>query len=392
MIREVKLITVALVLTGLLAACGAAETPAPAPTAVVSEPTATPEPPTPTPELPTPTPEPPTPTAEPSTPTSEPPTPTAEPPTPTSEPPTTEPATATPAPTDTPAAVAPQPQAAALTGRLYFPVYDEEAGTYNIYAADPDGGNRELVVEEASQPSVRSDGQTMAFRSWQADDRGLIERDLKAGTNIWTFDGHFEAGRPSFAPDDKSFMFQSHEAGEALAIYQTDGDEYDVLRRAANPIQGEAPAWTPDGESFVYKTCEGTHCGLYFSNLDGSALRQLTSDLSDTNPAVSPDGQTIAFMSERDGNWEIYTIDLDGENLTRLTTYSGNDGLPTWSPDGQTIAFVSEQADGWEMWAIDADGENARSLFELGGSIDGIVQIDVVNAWGWFEETIDWSP
>ena len=44
------------------------------------------------------------------------------------------------------------------------------------------------------------------------------------------------------------------------------------------------------------------------------------------------------------------------------------------------------------MWAIDADGENPRSLFELGGSIDGIIQIDVANAWGWLEERIDWSP
>jgi hypothetical protein len=44
------------------------------------------------------------------------------------------------------------------------------------------------------------------------------------------------------------------------------------------------------------------------------------------------------------------------------------------------------------MWAMDANGSNQRLLFDLGGSIDGVVQVDVQNSNGWTEERIDWAP
>ena len=349
----VGLIIAIFVITTLLVACGTSETPPPAPT----------EPPA-------------------ATPTSVPPTPTPEPPTPTLEPPT---------PTHTPIPNV-KPQAAVLTGKIVFPIFNETDGTYSIYSARPDGSDYKLIVEEASQPGLKADGKTMVYRSWRADNRGLFEYDLLEERDIWQFNPHFEAGRPSYAPDGKSYLFHSREAGEESAIYKTNELEYDVLRREGNPIQGEAPAWTLTGDSFIYKTCIGTQCGLYVSNLDGSSPRQLTEDLSDTNPAVSADGETIAFMSEREGNWDVNTVKINGSNLLQLTTNTAEDGLPTWSPDGRTIAFVSDREDGWSMWAMNADGSNQRRLFKLDGSIDGRVQVDVANARGWLEESIAWGP
>jgi TolB protein len=313
--------------------------------------------------------------------------PTSKPPTGTSAP-TSPPAPA--APTDTPVPEA-KPGLAALKGVIVFPVFDAEAGTYNVYSAKPDGGDRALVVADASQPTLNSDGERIAFRSW-AQNRGLIERGIEGG-NEWQFDKFVEAARPAFSPDDQSFLFQSREGGEEFAIYRTVGKEYEVLRREAFPVQGEAPTWTPDGESLVYKACLGELCGLYKINIDGSSPQQLTEDLSDTNPAVSPDGKTIAFMSQdHDENWDIHVIGVDGSGRTQLTTDPAADGLPVWSPDGATIAFVSERDGEWAMWAMDADGSNQRLLFELGGTIDGVVQVDVQNSNGWLEERIDWAP
>ena len=40
---------------------------------------------------------------------------------------------------------------------------------------------------------------------------------------------------------------------------------------------------------------------------------------------------------------------------------------------------------------MNVDGNNQRPLFNLEGSIDGQVQIDVQNARGWLEEQIIWS-
>ncbi len=318
---------------------------------------------------------------------------TEPPATPTPEPVEEKADTPTPAPTNTPTpeAEAPAAQAPSLSGQFAFPVHDETAGTYNLYIANFDGSDRQMVAAEASQPDLNSDGTRIVYRSWQGDKRGLIEQGVD-GSPGWTINTHFEAGRPRFAPDDMSFLFHSKEAGEKYAIYKTEGTEYDVLRREANPIQGEAPAWTPDGQSFVYKSCIGIDCGLFFSNLDGSNPRQLTSNLSDTNPAVSPDEQTVAYMSEVDGNWDVWRVNIDGSDARRLTDDARRDGLPVWSPDGRTIAFVSDRVGAWAMWAMNPDGSNQRQLFELGGPVDGQVQLDRANSWGWLEETIAWAP
>jgi len=319
-------------------------------------------------------------TGAPNTPTA---TPTAKPPTPVPTP------TSPPAPTDTPVPEI-KPEPAVLKGLIVFPVFDAGAGTYNIYSAKPDGSNRQLVATEASQPALNSNGERFAFRSW-AQNRGLIERGIEGGKE-WQFNPFGEAARPAFSPDDQSFLFQSREGGEEFAIYRTVGEDYEVLRREAFPVQGEAPAWTSDGRSLVYKACLGELCGLYKINIDGSSPRQLTTDLSDINPAVSPDGQTVAFMSQADRSWDIYTVEIDGAARKQLTTDRASDGLPTWSPDGNTIAFVSNRSGEWAIWAMDADGSNQRLLFELGGSIDGVVQVDVQNSNGWIEESIDWAP
>jgi Tol biopolymer transport system component len=308
-------------------------------------------------------------------------------------------ATATPLPTSTPI---PLPaytsrdlpaarNAVALKGRLVFPVFDPASGTYNIYSAKPDGSDRKLVVAAASQPALNADGKRIAFRSWQADSRGLFERGVEGG-DVWKFDTFVEAARPAFAPDGQSLLFLSREGGNEPAIYHTVGADHQVLRRDGSPIQGESPAWTPDGKQFIYKGCLGANCGLILSGIDGSFPKQLTQDLSDTNPAVSPDGKTIAFMSRRSGSWEVYVAGIDGAGLAQLTTDAASDGLPAWSPDGKTIAFVSERDGTWAIWAMSPDGKNQRRLFELGGSIDGQVRLDIKNSRGWLEEHLAWGP
>ena len=302
--------------------------------------------------------------------------------------------TSTPPPDPTPTDIQTteaQPKPAALTGLLVFPVFDTEAGTYNIYSAGPDGSNRKLVVKEASQPTLNSAGERIAYRSW-AQNRGLIERGIEGGDE-WQFDPFVEAARPDFSPDDQSFIFPSREGGEKFAIYRTTGEEYAVLRREAFPIEGEAPTWTADGESVIYKGCWGDQCGLYMINLDGSIPQQITDNLSDTNPAVSPDGKAIAFMSaDHRDNWDVYVMEINGTGRKQLTDDPAADGLPTWSPDGETIAFVSNRGGEWAIWAMSSDGSDQRLLFELGGPIDGVVSVDAQNSFGWLEESIDWAP
>ena len=283
----------------------------------------------------------------------------------------------------------PARNAVRLSGRFYFPVFDVAAGSYDIYSAEPDGSDRRLVVKQASQPALSPDASHIAFRSWQPDKRGLIERALD-GQDEWRFNQFFEAALPVYAAGGQFFLYHSREGGEIPAIYRTLGTDNQVLRREGTPIQGEAPAWAGDNR-FVYRGCLGNDCGLILSQLEGGNPQRLTQDPSDTNPEVSPDSQLVAFMSRRDGNWDVYRVGIDGQGLKALTAAPGNDGLPVWSADGKTIAFVSDRDGVWAIWAMDADGGNQRQLFELGGALDGQVQIDIRNSRGWVEERIAWG-
>lgn len=281
-----------------------------------------------------------------------------------------------------------------VTGHIVFPVYDVERGVYDIYMAEiADGENLELVQQSASQPALTEDGAEITYRSWLPDKRGLYARQLTEDPeNAWGFDLFFESARPQFSPADKSLMYHSRTGGDAPAIYRIIDGVGQVMRREAFPIQGKSPKWSPDGQQFVYSSCLGSDCGIILSNIDGSAPVNLTNHPSDTNPEFSPDGSSVAFMSERAGNWEIYKVDLESGDVTALTSDSASDGLPTWSTDGSKIAFVSNRDGEWSIFTMDLDGTNKRRHFEINGSIDGIVQHDVANSFGWVEENIDWVP
>jgi len=281
-----------------------------------------------------------------------------------------------------------------VSGQIVYPVYDTERGTYDIHIANvADGNNRELVQADASQPALTTDGTEIAYRSWQPDRRGLFARPLTGDdANAWGFDQFFESARPQFSPADNSLMYFSRTGGEAPAVYRVIDGIGQVMRRESFPIQGKSPKWGSEGQQFVYSSCLGSTCGIILGHMDGSAPVAITGHPSDTNPEISPDGSAVIFMSERAGNWEIYRVDIDGQNLKALTSDKSSDGLPTWAPDGSKIAFVSNRDGKWAVWTMDPDGSNKRRQFVLNGAIDGTVQHDVTNSYGWVEENIDWIP
>lgn len=278
----------------------------------------------------------------------------------------------------------------ALAGKLVFPIFDAGRGTYDVFQANLDGSERTLIAAEASQPSMNDAGTIITYRSWKADERGLVTRPLDE-TVGWRYVQFFEAASPIFSPDEQFFVFHSRQGGETPALYRTFGEEHEVLRREGIPIQGSMPNFTPDGR-LLYRGCLNNSCGLAITNLDGGDPQQLTDHANDTTPRVSPDGNRIAFTSDRNGNWDVYLMGIDGQNVQALTEAGGNDGLPVWSPDGQTLAFVSDRDGEWAVWAMAADGSQQRKLFALNGSIEGRVQIDTASSFGWLEESLAWTP
>ena len=276
---------------------------------------------------------------------------------------------------------------------MAFPIFDPNRGTYDVFIAGIDGSNISRLVDEASQPDIRPDGQMVAFRRWKSDERGLETVDLNSG-GISRFTTYLEDSNPAWSRDGGHFAFFSRrESDRQSRLYRVDINNRDEqeLRDGTQPVYGETPSWLPDGR-IVYRS-NFPEKGIAIVNGDGSNMQMIVADDRAAAPAISPDGTSVAFMSQKDGNWEIYSVNINGENLRRLTQVAGNDGLPVWASAGRTIVFVSDRGGAWSAFAMNPNGSSQRKLFTLPGSIDGRVagEPDYASR-GWVEERISWVP
>jgi Tol biopolymer transport system component len=128
---------------------------------------------------------------------------------------------------------------------------------------------------------------------------------------------------------------------------------------------------------------------IFQANVDGSNLRQLTSeDGYDAEATFSPRGDRIVFTSVRDGDLELYSMAPDGSDVVRLTDRPGYDGGAFYSPDGSQIIWRAHYPEPGEelqdyqrlleqglirpgeleIMVMNADGSNQRQVTSIGGA------------------------
>jgi len=305
--------------------------------------------------------------------------------------------TPTPSPTATATRQAP---AAAISGRIAFPAWNNETNTYDVWVINVDGSGRRKVVGSMEMPAFSPDGKWLAVKGTQSDMQNLY-MIRPNGTELRRVSENVEDRLASWSPDNGRIAYASTKEGpnHPKKLYVND-KPFEGRRPASrevlsgsDPVQGEHPYWMPDGR-LVYQGCnyrvEPISCGLFTIADSGGKFTQVTRDQRDTAPAGY--GGRIAFMSNRDGNWEIYVVREDGTGLKRLTNNASDDGLPAWSPDGKTIAFVSNQGGAWAVWAMNADGSGRRELFDLGGGGLKPYWTEMGLNYQWIDQRISWAP
>jgi len=316
----------------------------------------------------------------------------------TASPQPTEPPTATPAPTRTPGPTnTPRPTntppAPVLTGKIAFPVLNEDGYHYDTWIVNADGTGATLFRARMRQPSFRPDGKMIAMNG-EAPNRANIVTVNVDGSDEREVSQHVEDSHPSWSPDGRRLVFDTTAApGGGSQICIVDNPIARTWHAIPGPgaltgIKGQYPTWMPDGR-IIFNTSnywgDNTQSGLYAIGDGGGIPVWLTASGQDTAPAVH--GGTVAFMSIRTpGDYEIFTASIYGldAGLTQLTNNDAQDGLPAWSPDGKYIAFVSDEGGRWGLWVMRADGSGRRKLLDLPGT--GRLGGD------WGNERVSWAP
>ena len=133
------------------------------------------------------------------------------------------------------------------------------------------------------------------------------------------------------------------------------------------PDRTSEPAFSPDGSrvAFVREGSAEGNSGIWFKQISGDELLQLTKNEGDCCPAWSPDGRWLAFSRVSGAGRKVYKVGASGGELYELFA---TDMIPThgeldWSPDGKTIAYVAQGAQGAQaifLWSL--EDQKARQI------------------------------
>ena len=213
----------------------------------------------------------------------------------------------------------------------------------------------------------------------------------------WAFDGSqliYQARKPGAECDQiyvldpesgDTRMVSTGEGRTTCSYFYPSGNE--ILYSSTHHHNAACPPNPDFSMGYVWPVYETYD--VFASNLDGSGLRQLTTEEGyDAEATFSPAGDRIVFTSARDGDLELYSMAPDGSDEIRLTDRPGYDGGAFYSPDGSKIIWRAHypgegpeledyrrllsqgllRPGELEIYIMDADGSNQRQLTHLGGA------------------------
>jgi Tol biopolymer transport system component len=243
--------------------------------------------------------------------------------------------------------------AASQAGRIAY--VSRQSSVNQIYLMDVDSSGT------GSNPTrLTTDSDAENYPSWSPDGKRLVyQRDFNgAAIYVINADGTGEQRLsptpgfdvdPSWSPDGTKIVYarvlevpQPNTAPMTdIRIMNVDGTgDHAIL---ANTVFSVEPRWSVNDQLVFMSLMNGSDLQIYVMNVDGTALRQLTSSANNGDPVWSPDGTRITFGSDREGGnkLNIFAMNADGSQLAQLTHFDVpyEAGDTNWSSDGKKIAF-----------------------------------------------------
>lgn len=211
-----------------------------------------------------------------------------------------------------------------------------------IIVMDPDGSNRECIVELTETdgnppygPAWSPDGQILAFVA-----RGDIYLSDPEGSETSRLTINRDAQGPvRWSPDGQQILFTYN---NNVWVMDVDGTNQDRVA-----YRGQQAAWAPNGGKIAFvdfsRSDDRDRNGnqIFTMRPGGSDRRRLTRGIRPANfPAWSPDGRRIVFSRGSFSGAVLVVMKRNGTREREITAGRRGDLSPAWSPDGRWIVFA----------------------------------------------------
>lgn len=216
-------------------------------------------------------------------------------------------------------------------------------------------------------PSLAPDGKSFVYASGNAGNLDLFLQRVggKNPVNL-TKDSLADDTEPVFSPDGEHIAFRSSREPRGIYVMEATGEN---VRRISDG--GFHPSWSPDGQEIVFSEAGQDSpsvrvaSALWIVNVGTGAKRLLTT-LDAMQPSWSPGGKRIAFwfLPPSIGRRDIATISRHGGEPVVITKGAATNWNPVWSPDGRFLYFVSDRAGNMNFWRVAIDEESGEALSE----------------------------
>jgi TolB protein len=236
-------------------------------------------------------------------------------------------------------------------------------------------------------PAPSRDGTKIAFQSSRDGRFQIYWIPVTGGPAVRLTNSSGNDTSPIWSNDGRHIAFVSTRDGPNAQLYVMVIDPATMKMTSERRFTTDPnridnnPSWFPEDDRIVFQSRVGTgNDDIYMINSDGTGLAQLTRDpATDGHPTVSPDAQWIAFESNRSGKYQIYVMRLDGSDLKQITS-EGENRQPYWCPSClDRIVFSSDRkGDGFRIYTMNGDGDNQVRLTSLAG---GLTKPDQSPAW-----------
>jgi Tol biopolymer transport system component len=153
-------------------------------------------------------------------------------------------------------------------------------------------------------------------------------------------------------------VFSAHPDGAgSQQLYRVGTDGTGLQQITTGALPAVSPSVARAGAAVVFSRLGS---GIFAVNLDGTAVRRLTSNPRDSYPVFSPDGRRIAFLRPVKKQWRVFIMAASGREQLRVPQ-APPAGRPSWTPDGRSIIMPA----GGDLVKIDPRTGHVLKYFGL---------------------------